>query len=307
MRHRPEQHATPRAARAPGRPSGALQTGVGEQGSGRPTRPAAGRGRGLEGSGAAPAAAASGGKGAPGGPRDTGTQWRPRPPSWIAAPCLPVPRRAALAGTGGGENSGAGCPTARPRPHLRPGQGYRGRVRRGAAPGRRMAADGAPGRGLPKHCERVWRRRQGRRREPAFTSGSRLLFSRPPLPGLPPSRRPGRRRGTPEAGPRRAPPPRGARSGAAFGKCLFEIHHHPHRGRQGRKRGAKPAPFPEILPLLIFYASPQPSLRRSALLLLCVLCCFVCATPGFSLATSLWASRTRRAAREAFLTGSSAW
>lgn len=182
-------------------------------------------------------------------------------------------------------------------------------MRRGAAPGRRMAADGAPGRGLPKHCERVWRRRQGRRREPAFTSGSRLLFSPPPPPrppAFPAARAQARDAGSrPREGPR--PPPRGARSGAAFGKCLFEIHHHPHRGRQGRKRDAKPAPLPEILPLLIFYASPQPAPRRSALLLLCVLCCFVCATPGFSLATSLWASWTPRAAREAFLTGSSAW
>lgn len=134
----------------------------------------------------------------------------------------PGPERRALPGRD--EDNGVGCPTTRRQPDPDPGERDQRRGRRDAARGGRMAADGARGRALPKHCERVWRRQPERRREPAFTSGSRRgLAAFPaaraqardagsrPYGGPPAARAPGLplRNACLESVPRAPPPPPG--------------------------------------------------------------------------------------------------
>lgn len=135
-----------------------------------------------------PPPGAASGRGGPGWAEDpleypgsAETQWRPRPPFWIVPPpCLPAPRQDLLPERV--EDNGTGRPPARLRPRRQPDTGYRGHARRGEPRDEQMAADGAQGQSLPKHCERVWRQQRERRREAAFTSGSKLA-SASLLPG----------------------------------------------------------------------------------------------------------------------------
>lgn len=62
-------------------------------------------------------------------------------------------------------------------------KGYQELMRQNGRRERQMEADGAEGQSLPEQGKDVWRRQQRRRRESAFTSGSRFSLH----PGLPPS------------------------------------------------------------------------------------------------------------------------
>ena len=76
-------------------------------------------------------------------------------------------------------------------------KGYQESTRQNGRRETQMEADDKEGQSLPEQGERIWRRQQRRRRESAFTSGSRL----PSYQGLPPSRLPARRRKGPEGDP----------------------------------------------------------------------------------------------------------
>ena len=75
-------------------------------------------------------------------------------------------------------------------------KGYQELARHNGRRETQMEADGAEGQSLPEQGKDVWRRQQRRRRESAFTSGSRFSLH----PGLPPSLMRARRRKEPEDG-----------------------------------------------------------------------------------------------------------
>lgn len=182
------------------------------------------------------------------------------------------------------EDNGVGCPVTRRQPDPGPGERDQRRGQRDAVRGGRMAADGARGRALPKHCERVWRRQPGRRREPAFTSGSRRG-----LAAFPAARAQARDAGSRPCG---GPPAARAPGLPLRNAWLESVPRGPSAAARDSSAALSSRLFPEMLPR---FSTSLPSALGFAFVSF--------ATPGFSLDACLWAPRTVRAERDAFSRG----